>query len=68
MGDYVDALKFAGGSFSLMPRTAVQDLSQYCHDHGAMVSTGGFIERVLTWGSEAVDKYIDECKRSVSTL
>jgi phosphosulfolactate synthase (CoM biosynthesis protein A) len=23
MGAYVDALKFAGGSFSLMPRTAV---------------------------------------------
>ena len=61
MGSYVDALKFAGGSFSLMPRSAVQDLVQYCHDHGVLVSTGGFIERVLTWGPEAVDKYIDEC-------
>ncbi len=48
MGSYVDALKFAGGSFSLMPRTAVQDLIHYFHDHGALVSTGGFIERVLT--------------------
>ena len=61
MGSYVDALKFAGGSFSLMPRTAVQDLVRYCHDHGVLVSTGGFIERVLTWGPGAVDKYIYEC-------
>ncbi len=27
MGTYVDALKFAGGSFSLMPRIAVKELS-----------------------------------------
>ena len=25
MGDYVDSLKFAGGSFSLMPRKAVRE-------------------------------------------
>jgi phosphosulfolactate synthase (CoM biosynthesis protein A) len=61
MGNYVDALKFAGGSFSLMPRAAVQSLIQYCHQHDVLVSTGGFIERVLTWGPGAVDKYIDEC-------
>jgi phosphosulfolactate synthase (CoM biosynthesis protein A) len=61
MGNYVDALKFAGGSFSLMPRAAVQSLIQYCHEHDVLVSTGGFIERVLTWGPGAVNKYIDEC-------
>jgi phosphosulfolactate synthase (CoM biosynthesis protein A) len=27
-----------------------------------LVSTGGFIEHVLTLGSEAVDRYIHECK------
>ena len=32
MGPYVDALKFAGGSFSLMPRNAVEELIETCHD------------------------------------
>jgi phosphosulfolactate synthase (CoM biosynthesis protein A) len=63
MGAYVDALKFAAGSFSLMPRKAVQDLLNLCHAYNVLVSTGGFIERVLTQGPEAVTRYIEECKR-----
>ncbi len=62
MGSYVDVLKFAGGSFSLMPRSAVKELLDTCHRYNVLVSTGGFIERVLTHGSEAVDHYIRECK------
>src|SRR5690348_6728483 len=62
MGNYVDALKFAGGSFSLMPRRAVAELIRVCHDHNVLVSTGGFIEHVLTQGAEAVARYIQECK------
>ncbi|MDR7520050.1 MAG: phosphosulfolactate synthase [Armatimonadota bacterium] len=62
MGEYVDALKFAGGSFSLMPRQAVRDLVDLCHAHNVLVSTGGFIERVLTQGPEAVRRYIEECR------
>src|SRR5919197_3965807 len=62
MGDYVDSLKFAGGSFSLMPRKAVQELIDTCHRHDVLVSTGGFIEHVLTQGREAVEAYIEECK------
>lgn len=62
MGTYVDALKFAGGSFSLMPRSALVELIKLCHDYDVLVSTGGFIERVLTQGSAAVDGYIQECK------
>jgi phosphosulfolactate synthase (CoM biosynthesis protein A) len=62
MGTYVDALKFAGGSFSLMPRSAVRDLLDLCHQYDVTVSTGGFIEHVLTQGPEAVDYYIRECK------
>ncbi len=62
MGTYVDALKFAGGSFSLMPRAAVKDLLDLCHQHEVVISTGGFIEHVLTQGPEAVDYYIRECK------
>ncbi len=62
MGAYVDSLKFAGGSFTLMPRRAVKEIIDLCHDHGALVSTGGFIEYVLTQGPEAVNQYIAGCK------
>jgi phosphosulfolactate synthase (CoM biosynthesis protein A) len=62
MGTYVDSLKFAGGSFSLMPRERVKELIDLCHEHDVLVSTGGFIEYVLTQGGEAVNRYIQECK------
>jgi len=62
MGAYVDALKFAGGSFALMPRPAVTQLVDLCHAHGVLVSTGGFLERVLAYGPAAVDHYIQECR------
>ncbi len=62
MGAYVDIFKFSGGSFSLMPKKAVRELIDICHDHDVLVSTGGFIERVLTHGPEAVDRYLRECK------
>ncbi|MGH9772258.1 MAG: phosphosulfolactate synthase [Candidatus Acidiferrales bacterium] len=63
MGEYVDSLKFAGGSFSLMPEPVLAEFLKICHDHGVLVSTGGFIEYVVTKGPEAVNRYIDECKR-----
>ncbi|HKE27455.1 MAG TPA: phosphosulfolactate synthase [Bryobacteraceae bacterium] len=62
MGKYVDALKFAGGSFTLMPRTALADLLDLCHRHNVLVSTGGFLERVLVHGEKSVDRYIRECR------
>ncbi len=62
MGAYVDALKFAGGSFSLMPREALRELIDLCHEYNVLVDTGGFMEHVLTQGREAVDRYIGECK------
>ena len=62
MAEYVDSLKFAGGSFSLMPRKAVKDLIETAHRYNVLVSTGGFIEYVLTQGAEAVEKYLRECK------
>ncbi|MDX1586319.1 MAG: phosphosulfolactate synthase [Balneolaceae bacterium] len=62
MGDYVDSLKFSGGSFSLMPKEAVKELIDIAHEYDSLVSTGGFMEYILTQGKEAVDKYIDTCK------
>ena len=62
MGHYVDSLKYAGGSFTLMPRDKVIELNEIAHEHDVLVSTGGFLEYVLTQGKEAVDQYIQECK------
>ncbi len=61
MGEYVDALKFAGGSFALMPKRVVRELIELCHSHDVVVSTGGFIEYVLGHGREAVHRYLAEC-------
>src|SRR5881409_1523270 len=63
MSAYVDSLKFAGGSFTLMPERAVRDIIKLCHKHDVLVSTGGFIERVLVQGGDAVRRYVAECKK-----
>ncbi|HZD55039.1 MAG TPA: phosphosulfolactate synthase, partial [Candidatus Aquicultoraceae bacterium] len=63
MGAYVDIFKFSGGSFRLMPERAVRELIDTCHEHDVLVSTGGFIERVVTYGADMVDRYLEECRR-----
>src|SRR5690348_11049630 len=45
-----------------MPAPAVKELIDLCHQYEVLVSTGGFIEYVLTQGHDAVDRYIQECK------
>jgi phosphosulfolactate synthase (CoM biosynthesis protein A) len=63
MGEHVDALKFAGGSFTLMPERALAEIIETAHAHDVLVSTGGFIEHVLTQGPDATDRYIQEAAR-----
>ena len=62
VGAYVDSLKFAGGSFSLMPTKVLRELTALAHEHDVLVSTGGFIEHILTCGPGAVERYIAECR------
>jgi phosphosulfolactate synthase (CoM biosynthesis protein A) len=62
MGAYVDTLKYAGGSFALMPRETVRALNDLCHEHEVEVSTGGFLEYVLTQRGDAVQQYLAECR------
>jgi phosphosulfolactate synthase (CoM biosynthesis protein A) len=62
MGEYVDSLKFAGGSFTLMSKPALREIIELAHRYNVLVSTGGFIERVLTLGSDVVRSYIQECR------
>lgn len=63
MHPYVDSLKFAGGSFTLYPDEALKGVIDTAHDHDVMISTGGFMEYVLTQGEDAVDAYIKACKK-----
>ncbi|QSO46660.1 phosphosulfolactate synthase [Alicyclobacillus mengziensis] len=63
MGEYADILKFAGGSFTLIPEQQLREILDLAHHSGVKVSTGGFLEYVLSQGREAVDAYIQECAR-----
>jgi phosphosulfolactate synthase (CoM biosynthesis protein A) len=45
-----------------MPPRHVKELIDLAHKHDVLVSTGGFVEFVLTRGKEAVKKYVEACK------
>lgn len=60
--DYIDGYKFAGGSMRLLARNKVKKIIDLCHDYDVYVSTGGFVERVIVQGADAVDEYLEECK------
>jgi len=62
MGEYIDSFKFGGGAFALLPRRILKELIDLCHTHQVTVSTGGFIEYVLTHGPAAVRRYLAECR------
>lgn len=62
MGAWVDTVKYAGGSFALMPRAQVRGLNDLCHEHAVEVSTGGFLEYVLAQRDDSVARYLDECR------
>jgi phosphosulfolactate synthase (CoM biosynthesis protein A) len=63
MGAYVDGLKYAGGSFALMPRDRVRELNELAHKAAAYVSTGGWIEHVLAQdGAAGVRRYLGEAQ------
>ncbi|NIS74997.1 MAG: phosphosulfolactate synthase [Deltaproteobacteria bacterium] len=62
MGDYVDSLKFAGGSFALMDRSVLKEIIDLAHKYDVLVSTGGFIEYILAHDPDAVSDYIRECQ------
>ncbi len=61
-GEYIDGMKFAGGSFSLLTETKLKEYIKICHDYDVFVDTGGWIERVLVDGKATVDNYITKCK------
>jgi phosphosulfolactate synthase (CoM biosynthesis protein A) len=62
MGEYVDSLKFAGGSFTLFSRARLSEIIELAHRNNVLVSTGGFMEYILANNREAVPAYIEECR------
>jgi phosphosulfolactate synthase (CoM biosynthesis protein A) len=64
MGYHVDGLKFAGGSFSMMPEDRVRELIDLAHQHDVYVSTGGWMEHILTQpdSNTTVERYLSKCK------
>lgn len=61
-GNWIDGIKWAGGSFALLPTEQVRKFSDIAHEHDAYVSSGGWIETVLRYGPDAVDHYLKEAK------
>ncbi|KAG8385686.1 hypothetical protein BUALT_Bualt03G0070900 [Buddleja alternifolia] len=63
MGQFVDGLKFAGGSHSLMPKSYIKEVTSMAHKHNVYVSTGDWAEHLLRKGPSAFRDYIEECKQ-----
>lgn len=63
MGQFVDGLKFSGGSYSLMPQSYIKKVTDMARRHDIYVSTGDWGEHWLRKGPSVVKEYIEECKR-----
>uniref|UniRef100_A0A803NYY6 Protein HEAT-STRESS-ASSOCIATED 32 n=2 Tax=Cannabis sativa TaxID=3483 RepID=A0A803NYY6_CANSA len=63
MGQFVDGLKFSGGSHSLMPKSFVKEVIDMAHQHDIYVSTGDWAEHLLRKGPSAFSQYLEECKQ-----
>ncbi|KAL6546704.1 Protein HEAT-STRESS-ASSOCIATED 32 [Orobanche minor] len=63
MGQFVDGLKFYGGSHSLMPRSYIKEVTNMAHKHNVYVSTGDRAEHLVLRGPSAFKDYVEECKQ-----
>ncbi|KAM4101986.1 hypothetical protein ACB094_05G188300 [Castanea mollissima] len=62
MGQFVDGLKFSGGSHSLMSKDFIKEVTNMAHQHDIYVSTGDWAEHLLRRGPSAFREYVEECK------
>ncbi|GMH05366.1 hypothetical protein Nepgr_007206 [Nepenthes gracilis] len=63
MGQFVDGLKFSGGSHSLMQKSFIEKVTDMAHKHDVYVSTGDWAEHLIRKGPSAFNVYIEECRR-----
>ncbi|WP_242601944.1 phosphosulfolactate synthase [Legionella yabuuchiae] len=61
-GHYIDGLKFAGGTQSLLTPEEVMVFTSMAHHHQVYVNTGGFIERIMIQNPPLVGSYLEETK------
>jgi len=59
MGDYVDGLKFSGGSDSLMPKAFIKQVIDTAHQHDVYVSTGDWAEHIIHKGPSGFKDYLE---------
>lgn len=60
VAQYVDSFKI-GSPIAVMPRRVLSRYIDACHERDVRVSTGGFIEYVLTQGRDAAERFFAEC-------
>ncbi|KAG6394034.1 hypothetical protein SASPL_144610 [Salvia splendens] len=65
MGQFVDGLKFAGGSHSLIPKSYIKEMTNLAHKHNVYVSTGDWAEYLQRGGPSAFKDYIEDYGLSV---
>ena len=63
MGQFVDGLKFSGGSHSLMPKSFIKEVVDMAHKHDVYVSTGDWAEHLLHKGPTAFKEYVEVRER-----
>ena len=64
MGQFVDGLKFSGGSHSLMSKDFIKEVTNMAHQHDIYVSTGDWAEHLLRRGPSAFREYVEvRCAR-----
>jgi phosphosulfolactate synthase (CoM biosynthesis protein A) len=61
-GQWIDGVKWAGGSFALLRRELVRMFCDLAHVHIAYISSGGWLETVQRYGTVAIDHYLKEAK------
>lgn len=59
MGQFVDGLKFSGGSHSLMPKSFIEEVVKRAHQHDVYVSTGDWAEHLIRNGPSAFKEYVE---------
>ncbi|CAL5374745.1 unnamed protein product [Camellia sinensis] len=66
MGQFVDGLKFSGGSHSLMPKAYIKEVTYMVHKYNVYVSTGDCAEHLLHKGPSAFKEYIEVFAQALS--
>lgn len=59
MGQFVDGLKFSGGSHSLLPKSFIKEMIAIAHNHNVYVSTGDWAEHLTKQGPSAFKEYVE---------